>query len=326
MTPTARIQGPKSTASGLGLGALSESTKQWIHWDFTKVNQDEYDKMKDMTVPEGAVSSTLPPSDKITGVVADATAEFMRQNQISHTIKSRQLQWSALGKTATVNDKWVQVPQMNQSVFDTILEAVKPKVKEAILNQTEIGTIDFGDHTDIVGLETPLQDLADFYWEWWLEGINRSGTKLPAKASGFDRGIQRYLMIEVDNWGESGGGGGGGGSANLVRVRIKAASRGAVEALKLQYIRSAGGQTVRSEGPLTIIADVPAGSVSSFQDFSGVRSVTPLNQGGGGSGGGGGGWGGGGSREAGIIRGVSNSTLVIGAAGLLSITLVAASS
>jgi len=325
MKPTARLQSPAtSTPRGTSSG-LAAAVDKWIHWDFTQVDQDAYNIMKDATIPDGQFSSSLPTPDKVTGVVADATAAYMRQNQINHTVKSRTLQWSALGETVTFEDKWIKVPQMSQQVFDRVLQAVEPKVKQAIKDQTEIGTIP-SDQT-IIGLQNPLQDVADFFWEWWLVGINKSNRKLPAKADSFDRGIQRYLMIEVDNWGASSGGGGsnggsgGQGSESMVRVRIQAASRSAVQGLKTQFIRSAGGDIVRSEGPLTIIADVPADSIRDFKSFGGVQSITPLSQGNGG----GDGDSTGGGQQAGIIPGVSNSTLVIGAASLASITIVAAS-
>lgn len=328
MKPTARIRSTRTRSRRSSTG-LSAAVDTWIHWDFTQVDRGAYTKMKDATIPDGQFTSTLPPPDKVTGVVADATAAYMRQNQISHTVKSRTLQWSALGETATVEDKWIKVPQMNQQVFEQVLQAVEPKVKQAIKNQTEIGTIPSG--FDEIGFQNPLQDLADFFWEWWLDGIKKSDTKLPAKADSFDRGIQRYLMVEVDNWGESSGGSGNGGQSNLVRVRIQTSGQAAARALKRQFVRSSGGEIVRTEGQTTIIADLPADSISAFRDFNGVQSITELGQNGNGENGGGGNGGGGttiggGGQGAQIVPGVSNATVVIGAASLAGVTLIAAAS
>jgi len=133
------------------------------------------------------------------------------------------------------------------------------------------------------------------------------------------------------------------GQSGTVRVRIQAVTPIATRSLKAQFIPSSGGDVVRTEGQTTIIADLPTDSLSTFRDFTGVvQSITELPQGDGGNGGAdgedgnvgnGGGNGsnrgrriGGQGQQARVIPGVSNTTVVLGAASLVSVTLIAAAS
>lgn len=329
MKPTARLDRTSTTKRRRPTG-LGQSTYELWHYHDTKEANDEAISNTNITNASNYIQANF----QFLNAVAENTVEVVNNNGGNAHLETRAADPNGLFtyKVAIVEST---APRSDvDSLISQMVEQAKQKEYD-VLSQDAMKV--FFEKIK----NTRSEPSPEVVWENKYNPRPRYGYPNPTPV------VHWKEVAESSSDGGSNGNGGSGSNSDsgLVRVRIKTVSQTTSRALKRQFIPSSGGEVLRSEDPTTILARVPSDSISDFRNFNGVQSLTRLDgdgsggsgdgsngNGGGGNGSGGDGGGGtfvGGGRQptgqqAGLVPGVSNATLVIGTAGFLSFTLVAA--